>query len=291
MKKILQAILLIAIGIVLSAFLAPVVYQFLPQFKFEKILNRLLMISVVVICFAVIRIDRSFFRQCGLIGKRSWWKQIGWGFLLCVTTLTVLTAVEWKLGVLRTSVSLGDYITGELIFSSFMTAVVVGFFEEFFFRGLIFLKLKRRFSTVQALVTTSLVYSAVHFLKSGRPYVDSTPTVWDSFRVMGSSLEAFFAWQDFWPAFIGLFLFGGVLNYAFVRSKSLFLPIGLHSGAVFYLKMATDWLAVDPSASAIIYGGKGFYSGFLGWGFIVLIGVSVHWLTRAAASPQLKAST
>jgi len=277
MKKTVQVLLSITAGVLISAFLAPILHTFLP-FKFEKILNRLLIISIVIICFVFVRFNKEFFERIGFqkgrIDLRNWIS----GFLLSALVLSALVFLEFKIGALFISKNFS--ITGALIFSSLLTAVVVGITEEFFFRGFLYLNFRKSTSVAWSLFWTNLIYSAVHFMKSGRPLIEGAPTMWDSLRVIGASFNAFLQFGEFWPAFVGLFIFGLVLSLAFSRTKTLFLSIGIHAGAVFFLKLTSKWFEFDPSFLTLIYGGKGFYSGILGWVFIGLIGFGVLLLTK-----------
>ena len=282
MKKTLKVLFAISIGIIASAALAPVVYQFLPQFKFEKILNRLLMISAVVICFLFIRFDRELLKRCGFQKGQVQIRNLLLGFFLSVVILSFLVWLELKIGALHFTESFE--ITSRPVLYSMLTAIVVGVSEEFLFRGYLYLNLRKSISMTQALVWTNLIYSTVHFLKSGRPLIQGTPMMWDSFRVLGGSFQAFIQFGNIWPAFVGLFLFGLVLSFAFLRTKTLFLSIGIHSGAVFFLKLTSKWFEFnDPSFSSLIYGGKGFYSGILGWIFIGIIWFGAWFFTKDRA--------
>jgi len=282
MKRFIRLMLAITAAILLSCFLAPIFYSFMPYFKFEKILNRLLMISALIVFFTFIKIDSHLLSAIGWRDRKIWHVEWITGFLISSVVLLMLIGTEYQLGALTFS---DTYQFGaKLLLSAFLTCLAVGCIEEFFFRGYVYTNFNRVIKgSTFALILTNLLYSFVHFLKSGRPFVDTTPTMWDSFRVLGASFHAFLAWQEYWPSFIGLFLFGLVLSIAFIRTKRLFLSIGLHSGAVFFLKVTSKWYVVNPSHSELLYGGRGFYSGLIGWFFIGLIGVltifAANWLT------------
>ncbi len=277
MKKAARILLSLLAGVLISAFLAPILHQFLP-FKFEKILNRLLIISIVIVCFVFVRFDKNFFREIGF--QKGYFNFRNWlsGFVLSCAVLFALVFLELNLGAMGWSENFS--LTVSLIFSSLLTAVVVGITEEFFFRGYLYLKFKKILSVTQSLLWTNVIYSAVHFMKSGRPLIEGDPTMWDSLRVIGASFRGFIQFGNFWAAFVGLFIFGLVLSFAFSRTKSLYLSIGIHSGAVFFIKLTSKWFEYDSSFSSLIYGGKGFYSGFLGWLFIGLIGFGVFLFTK-----------
>lgn len=280
MKKFLTVLVSLAAAVLISAFLAPALYPLLP-FKFEKILNRLLIISFFIVCFTSVRINRAFFEECGLrLDKKVSFTYWLTGFLTSFSILFFLILLEYKIGVLQFSepFSLGAL----LVLTSLFTGVTVGLVEEFFFRGFLFLNFKRLSNMGVSVVITSVIYSFVHFLKSGKPLVDTAPDMTDSFRVILSSLQVFSSWGTIWPAFIGLFLFGIVLNLVFIRTKSLFWVMGIHAGAVFLLKLISPFYTVNPQYSTLIFGERGFYSGILGWVFTCLIGLSVYYLSSLA---------
>ncbi len=274
MKKLLRFLIAVGIGITASAFLAPVLYSFLPVFKFEKIFNRLLMISFVIILICFIRADRKLLDECGLSNRKSWAREWGSGFVISLLALLLLVILEFQLGALKTIEPFK--LSAGVIGSALATGVLVGAFEEFFFRGFTYLNLKKRVPVLASLLVTNSFYAAVHFLKSGRPLIGPAPTFWDSFRVLQASFEAFLNWGIIWPGFVGLFLFGMVLSFSFLKTQSIFTSMGLHGGAVFFLKLAAEWYQIQPGYSGLIFGGKGFYSGLLGWIFIIGIGFAVH---------------
>ena len=283
MRKSTAVALAVLGALTLSAFLAPLLYAVMPFFKFEKILNRLLMISAVLICFAFIRFDRSLFETCGFNRPFSW-KNAVKGLGMTCAVLAALTFLEIRLGAFH--LQSGWQPSFGLLASAALTGAVVAITEEFFFRGYVFLKLRSRFRLISAALVTSMIYSLVHFLKGGRPLIDSTPTIWDSFRVIAASFSALARWQEIWPGFLGLFLFGLVLTYAFLRTGSLWLSIGIHGGAVFFIKFTSHLLEFQEGFSRLFYGGKGFYTGFLGWIFILLIGVLVRAISISAPSSR-----
>lgn len=278
MKKALQ-VTIVTLGLIaISTFLAPIVYQILPQFKFEKILNRLLMISVVVTCFLFLRFDRKLLEACGLTQRQKMLPHWLIGFFVSFIILIALVVLE--LGIGAVTLNHDRFPRFNQLFLALLTGMTVGIIEEFFFRGFIFLKLKNKFGCVKALIATNLIYSAAHFIKSGRPLIEGQPTLYDSWRVIGASFHEFLKWSEFWPGFIGLFIFGLVLSYSFKRTGALFVPMGIHAGAVAFLKMTNKLVVPNPDISQIISGGKGFYSGILGWVFIGLIAVFVGQIFR-----------
>ena len=87
------------------------------------------------------------------------------------------------------------------------------------------------------------------------------------------------------PGLLGLFLIGAVLCYAFERTGTLYVSIGLHAGWIFSLKTLRvfgdfrrddlGWMfgATDPK----------IVSGVVTWVGIVLVGIAVGLITRQRA--------
>lgn len=89
---------------------------------------------------------------------------------------------------------------GECVLISFVAYIIVGFGEEIVCRGLLMLSLKPLRSKIFIAVFTSVLFAAMHLGNNG------------------ISLLAFF----------NLFLFGLFAAYCFIRSGSIWLPIGFH---------------------------------------------------------------
>lgn len=273
MKSFLKFIAVTAAVLLGSAILAPILVKFLP-FKFEKIFNRLIMISTLAAVVAFVRVTPESLARYGLTREPKMWKLIFAGFLGGVGTLLILTFVKLGFGAAQVSIEK----TGmEILLKTagvFFSAFLIGLIEEYFFRGVIFSTLKDKFGwgLLAALIVTSLFYSAVHFVNVQKPFIPGEPTFYDSLKLIAAPFHSFLNWQEFWRAAIGLFLFGGILNVLYLRSGSLYMSIGLHAGCVFFVK--TDRYFVDfINDSPMLWGSAKMYDSLAGWVFIALMGI------------------
>jgi membrane protease YdiL (CAAX protease family) len=148
--------------------------------------------------------------------------------------------------------------------------MLIGLIEEFFFRGFLFLTLKDLWNTKGSLVVTNLIYALVHFFPKNRPFVGPEPRAWDSFRILGSMVPDL-GRTEILGAFLGLFLFGLLLSLAFLRTGSLFLPIGIHGGCVFALKMSPRFVPDISEKMGIWSGSKNLYDGIAGLVVLALL--------------------
>lgn len=276
MKSFIKFLLILVCILLASAILAPILFDFLP-FKFEKIFNRLVMIFSLVAVVLFVRIRRQDFGHYGLRWRPASASFFLGAFAAGFVTLFLLTLLRGLLGnavwAPRALSALGWTAQG---FEFLGSALLIGLIEEFFFRGFVFTTLKERFmgGAVRAFLVTNVFYSLLHFIDIEKPYIGPDPTFVDSLRWMGAPFASLHRWREFWPAAIGLFLFGVILNWIFVRSGSLYPAIGLHAGCVFFIKLDGHFVDFLDERS-LFFGSKQAYDGVLGWLFLAALALAL----------------
>ena len=277
MKTALRFTAIVLVILLLSAILAPILYRFLP-FKFERIFNRLVMIFTLVAVAAFVRSRRdigSILKSYGIVWEKNQSpRYLAVAFLTGVITLIFLTAFKVVIGdAAWNPAPLGVAGWTVQILRFIVTGFLIGFIEEFFFRGFIYSAFTKgfRWNVAASVALTSLFYSLVHFVSHKKPFIGPEPTFVDSLRLVVAPLMSLANWHEFWPAAVGLFLFGLVLNDLVIRTGSLYPSIGLHAGCVFYLKI--DGLFVDFLDKApLFFTTKQLYDGAVGWVFLLAMG-------------------
>ena len=126
--------------------------------------------------------------------------------------------------------SVGQYV------KAILTGFTVGFLEEIFFRGIIFRGLLQDWKALPAFITANLFYSALHFVRPAEKFFLSAMDPWAGFRHLFFTFAPFLEPAEIAPGIIGLLLIGIVLSYAFLRTGTLYLAIGLHAGWVISIK-------------------------------------------------------
>jgi uncharacterized protein len=111
------------------------------------------------------------------------------------------------------------------------TAVVVAILEELVFRGALFGLLRQAMPWPAALIVSSAVYSAVHFIKKAEI---AMPVQWYSGLALLWAMVCHP--PPLIPAFLTLFLAGAILALSYQRTGTLYFSIGLHAGWIFWLK-------------------------------------------------------
>jgi membrane protease YdiL (CAAX protease family) len=115
----------------------------------------------------------------------------------------------------------------------FATSIAVPLIEETFFRGIVLGVLLRTRRQYMSIFVTSAIFSVVHFLKA--PERTSTVVTWTSgFKSVAHAFGQFSDVTMLLSALATLFLIGWILADARVLTRSLWLPIGLHAGWIFF---------------------------------------------------------
>jgi len=274
MKRIVNLIITFFVILIVTSFIAPVIYNF-TDYKFYRIVSRSIMVQVLLVAFLYFKFIESlnvkrFISSYGLgWEKGKSYKNLLNGFFCGFCVLTFFMLFEFFLGARFFELNIKSSFLLQII-EYIIAAFLIAFLEEIFFRGMIFGKLRTKSFFLAFIVTTSF-YGLIHFLKPFAFKIDSTPSFWDTFRVCFDFLLPFSSPLSILPGFIGLFLFGALLIYAYIKTSSLYYSVGLHAGVVFFLKADTFYASINPDSSILIHGDKNIYNGLLGWCFILLM--------------------
>ncbi len=292
MKGFLKFVVVFVSILLLSAVLAPVLHDFLP-FKFEKIFQRLVMILALLAILLLVKIRRETLVRYGMDWRKESLSLFWTGFLTAIVVLLAFTCTEALIGNARWGLR---HYTGikwvQKIAGCFLTAIVIGPLEEFFFRGFVFTSLRDnlcRGKVLPGMILTSLFYASLHFINLRKPPMALDPGFIDSLKLIAAPLQSFADWQGVWPAAIGLFLFGMVLNFAAARSRSLYPSIGLHVGSVLFVRMVGYFVGFLEHHKLLL-SSKKVYDGVLGWIFLLVIGFLLSKFLKKADAVPLTAS-
>ena len=267
--------LIFAVILLASAFLAPLLYQFLP-YKFERIFNRMVMILSLAALAVSLKGKKLRISDYGLAWQgQPAVKYLLTGFLTGIAVLAVFSFVKVAAGQAVWNVTgKGPVFWMLRLGAALGAAFLIAFIEEFFFRGAVYRTLsdQGRKRIYLAYGLTSFFYSIVHFVSFKKPFVTAHPGFSDGLRLVAAPFQSLLHFGQYWPEALGLFLFGLVLNHAAAKAGSLYPSIGLHAGCVFYVKTDALFLLFEDKNRFLFASGK-FYDGLLGWGFLLLMGI------------------
>jgi membrane protease YdiL (CAAX protease family) len=155
-----------------------------------------------------------------------------------------------------------------LLLSSAVAALAIGLFEETLVRGYLLGGLRRDWPVLAAVVASSALYAALHFM---RMTVKVQPG-WDAMvgvKVLGEHVGALLR-SDVLGGFVGLTLLGVVFAGAYLWSRSIPFAAGLHAAWVFLIMIEKTYL-VERGGTRGLYGPGGILAGPLGWAFLLLV--------------------
>ncbi len=216
----------------LGALVAPPLYwtarAYVPAlagFGFETFFHRALLLCALLLLWPLLRSLRVRSRRdLALEKNRHAARDAIIGFLIAAVPLACFGALLLAIGVYHyRSATIGA------VASRWVSAAVVPFIEEPLFRGLILGVLLRGFRPLAATAITSGFFSILHFLKA--PEGSGAVVTWASgFASIGNAFVQFSEPMLVLAGFTTLFLLGWILADARIRTRSLWLPIGLHAG-------------------------------------------------------------
>lgn len=261
--------------LIVSAFLAPVLHQFLP-YKFEKIFNRLVMIFSILAAILFVRVRAEQMERFGLLWAADSLKLYLKGFLLGAFFLMALVVGQWMGGIAFWSPQPYEIHQWGVTFIFYLiAAMLIGILEEFFFRGFVLrtLELEYRWPIWIAVIINSFLYSIVHFIGTRKPFIDPSPQAWDAFRFLAAPFTNAQHLESIMPFAVGLFLFGIALNRAVLKTRSLYSAMAIHAGCVFVIKIVNSLFDYREPES-LFWGTGEMADGVWGWFLLVLLSIA-----------------
>lgn len=171
----------------------------------------------------------------------------------------------------------------EAVAGAFGTAVLIALAEEYLFRGFVFTSLRDRVfrsRTWPSITVTSAIYALIHFIDVRKTVIGPDPGVCEGLQLVLAPARALGDWATTWPAAVGLFLFGMVLNDSVVRTRSLYPSIGLHAGSVLFIRLVKSFFAF-PAVRSAVWGTYRVYDGVAGWGLMIAMAVASRIVFRS----------
>ncbi len=180
------------------------------------------------------------------------------GLFIGALTLCLIIGVFYAAGAKRYD---PDFAI-EMIWLALLAGLAVGLVEEVVFRGVVLQNLHADMEAFFAIVFASAFFAAMHFVQplphEVLPAV-KTPSfdefhILNGFRIVPYQLLNFARFGEIWPFFLGLFLIGIALAVAYIKTGSLYLPIGIHAGFVAVSKLDGSLFDEVAGRSRLLFG-------------------------------------
>ncbi len=242
-------------------------------YNYSKVMRRIfIIVAIAVLVLFRKSLDIVNLSVSGWQFKKGWGKDVRTGILIGICSVFIYSLYTLFIGVQvpeDKTRSLGSLISKPVIY--LLAACLTAAFEETLFRGVVFKGLKKDLSLAYSVIFSSLFYAFLHFFSfrvlvhpGSQPFVGFSTLL--QFLIHGFS--------EFGPVLqfvIGLFFVGVILSVAYDKTKSLFLPIGLHAGWVCGIKLNNYCLDHNKEVHIWFFGDGNMVSSFCGW--IFLLGV------------------
>ena len=272
------------------AFIWQQVFGYYPDWRvpFPRFFNRTFMIFGMILFLTSWRwlVGVGSLREAGaVLGLRNASSKVldlSRGFGLALSSVVAIALLMTAMGIFhpffRYDLTEGiGKCTGALF-----AALSVGFLEEVFFRGMVFRGLLDDWKVGWSFFGANLFFAAIHFVKSPEQTFLEGIEPLAGIQNFGASLHRFAVPELMLPSFIGLFILGLVLCFAFYRTSSLYLPIGLHAGWVFGIKSILVFGEYRRRDLGWLFGKlrPTFLSGVVVWGAFLSVGIVLYGMTR-----------
>jgi len=185
---------------------------------------------------------------------------IGWlyGALILIILSTALIGFE-----IRTLDPIDDdflFDFTKTLTSGLIGGLLIGLIEEIFFRGAMHQAIRRYSSASTAIIFTSLLYAAVHFID---PVRFTEPIDWFSgIQILSGAFWQLGDWATF-DSFIALLAVGAFLGLVRERTGNIAYCIGLHAGWVLVIKCTKQFTSNNHDSEWAFL--TGTYDGITGY--------------------------
>jgi len=259
LRRTVSLFVLIFGSTILGALIAPHLYNGLihlgretgwsglRNIEFQRVFGRAVMVILVLGLYPAIR--ASGIRTWGDIGLApapGWRRRMFRWFGIGALTMGSLFAIGLLTGFYE--IDIADRLKKpHKVAEIFIGSFIIGFLEEFLFRGLFFTSFRLRLSFWASASASSMIFALVHFVRP-EPLVGVVHAEWDEgFRLLNDAFYFGHELVNYMPLMLTLFVMGLVLCAFTERTKSLAAAIGLHAGWVLAMRFGTNACSVDKA--------------------------------------------
>jgi membrane protease YdiL (CAAX protease family) len=288
-----KLLVFVAAVVLLAALLSPPAYWLLhPVFEgvpFRRFFSRTALIVALALLWPVLRwMNVRSFSQLGLQRDPRAWRHLHAGLTLATLPLLALAVWYFTADIYRFRKEI-EWIK---ILPIVGTTAVVPIMEEFLFRGVLLGLAVRSFGKWFGVISISLVFATIHFIDSRYDVADvhwgsGFDVLSHAFSNSGGPLMMMFGG-------LSLFVLGVIFALATLRTKSLWIAVGLHAACVFgqqFLNVVAKY-RIKPPDAWMPWVGPNVVHGMVPTGFVPLaallvMGGLVWWYLKRDPGPSV----
>lgn len=260
------------------------ILPFLNGFPFHRYFSRCAQLAALLMLWPAFRwIGIRRFQELGIEHNPLRWRDLCAGLGMALIPVLALAAGYLFFGVY--SLKNGFAIGGALRILG--TAGAVAVLEEFLFRGVLLGLCLRSMRPAAAVLLSSTVFAVVHFMRVAKDSSETVVTWWSGFAQLPQMFSSAPPWPLLGWGMFSLLLAGVLLSMATLRTRSLFLAVGIHAGWIIGqqgLQLAAKF-RIKPPDAMLPWVGQNVVSGAVPTG---LIPAGILLLTMALAIYYLR---
>jgi uncharacterized protein len=202
---------------------------FLANTDFQRFFNRSILFSAFLLLIPLLRwIGLRPLQNLNLRRNPRRISHCLGGFLISAGTISALGACLLGLDIWE----LKDPLPWQLLPPVLLTAISVALIEETLFRGAILGLVRQTIPAIPAAIYVSALFSIVHFLNPAREQI-ALVHWYSGFELLPRAFWEFSDPLKVLGGFTTIGILGLLLAHATIRTSSLWLGIGIHSGLIF----------------------------------------------------------
>lgn len=295
MNPLVKILLYLLVVVLLAAVLSPPFYWLLHgvlEYPFHRYFSRIAQVSAMVLLIPLLFWLRiRGVAEFGLKKNSCPGRDFFSGIALALVPVAVLGVVYFSFGIYK----LQPDVQIVKLLRIVGTALVVAVIEEFLFRGVALGLTARVFGRWPAAIGVSAVFAAVHFLKPSKQSGEGVEW-WTGFAQIPGIFTALPAPTVLFFGLVSLFVVGMILALATLRTRSLWLAIGLHAGWILG-QQGMQWIGksrLKPADELLPWVGPNVVSGAVPTGlvplFVLLLTGAAVWLYLRYAPERSRGS-
>jgi uncharacterized protein len=216
--------------------------------SFASIIKKLSQLFLVLSIFPAMHYLKINWLDLGGSGHRLFIKQVfqgvGLGFFTLLPVFVVLYLCDVNI-IDKTQPWTAFWLSKKLIIE-LLLAVLISFFEEPIFRGLLITGFSKKMSVTAAIMISSFYYAILHFLESKTRISSQDLNLFSGFKLLDEAFTNLLN-PGILSAFLALFMVGVFLGVVRTQGKSsLGLCIGCHASWVWQIKLNKTFFNINP---------------------------------------------
>ncbi len=249
---------------------------------FQRYFNRSFLLAALLLLWPLWKCLRvRSIKELGIERNATPLRHALLGFVIMVGAIWAYGALLVLLGF----ASFKDPLPFHRLPSAIWTAAAVSCIEELFFRGALLGLFRRTGGKYFALAAVSALYSILHFLKPAEGLIaPADVTWWSGFALIPHAFRQFGEPLLLLSGFTTLFLLGWIFGLAVYRTRSLWLAIGLHAGAILAARFFS--ILTKREEARLPWIGENLLTGvcpLLLLGIVLLAVAKMNWTSRYVA--------